>query len=203
MTQVLLATSNPGKVLEYETLFEGLPVKWLLPSDLGINLDVEETGQTFEENARLKAVAFAETSKMPAFADDSGLVVDALGGAPGVRSARYAGPGASDEDRYRLLLSNMAAMPQQERGAHFVCVVALAMPGGSVISAEGRCEGRIIEGPQGEGGFGYDPVFWVSESGRTMAQLGPGEKNRVGHRGRAVAAIRAGLVEVLGLHAAG
>jgi XTP/dITP diphosphohydrolase len=198
MKDVLLATRNPGKLREYESLLQGLPVRWRLLSDLGIDTEVEETGETFEENARLKALAYTRESGLPTLADDSGLVVDALGGAPGVRSARYAGPSASDEDRYRMLLRNLEDVPDEERDARFVCVVAVALPDGMLKTAPGTVEGRITREPRGTGGFGYDPVFWVTEMGCTMAQLDTGDKNRVSHRGRALAALRPELVRLLG-----
>jgi XTP/dITP diphosphohydrolase len=198
MKDVLLATRNPGKLREYESLLQGLPVRWRLLSDLGIDTEVEETGETFEENARLKALAYTRESGLPTLADDSGLVVDALGGAPGVRSARYAGPSASDEDRYRMLLRNLENVPDEARDARFVCVVAVALPDGMLKTAPGTVEGRITREPRGTGGFGYDPVFWVTEMGCTMAQLDTGDKNRVSHRGRALAALRPELVRLLG-----
>lgn len=199
MKDTLLATSNPGKLREYETLLDGLPVRWWLLSDLELGLEVEETGDTFEENARLKAIGYAQASGLPTLADDSGLVVDALDGAPGVRSARYAGPGATDEDRYRLLLRHLADVPEGQRTARFVCVAAIALPDGTLATARGTVEGRILHEPRGDGGFGYDPVFWVKEMGCTMAQLDREDKNRISHRGRAVAALRPEIVRMMGL----
>ena len=199
MIKMLLATRNVGKLREYETLLHNLPVRWRLLYDLKLVEEVAETGATFEENARLKALTYARAGRLPTLADDSGLEVNALGGAPGVRSARYAGADASDEDRYRLLLRNLAGVPDGQRGARFVCVVALALPDGTLATARGTVEGRILHEPRGEGGFGYDPVFWVTEMGRTMAELAPEDKNRVSHRGRAVAAIRPDLGRLLGL----
>lgn len=199
MQTALLATSNLGKLREYEPLLDGLPVRWTLLSDLELDLEVEETGTTFEENARLKAVTYAQASGLPTLADDSGLEVDALDGAPGVRSARYAGPSASDEDRYRLLLHNLEGVPDDQRMARFVCVAAMALPSGPIATALGTVEGRITREPRGAGGFGYDPVFWVAEKGRTMAQLEQDEKNRISHRGRAVTALRPEIVRLLDL----
>ena len=155
------------------------------PADLGISLDVDETGDTYEENAALKAIAFAQASGLPSLADDSGLEVDALSGAPGVRSARYSSTG-SDKDNVDLLLKNLAAVPEQERTARFVCVVALALPSGAIEYAQGKCEGKIGEERRGDGGFGYDPVFFPEDRHLTMAQLPPEEKDRLSHRGRAV-----------------
>lgn len=188
--KLLVATHNPGKVREYRALLEGLPVELTWPGELGLGLQVEESGSTFEENARLKALAYARASGLWTLADDSGLEVEALGGAPGVRSARYAGPSASDADRYRLLLEQMAAVPEGHRQARFRCVVALASPGGQVWTAEGKVEGVIAWEPRGRNGFGYDPVFYLPDLGCTMAELPPEEKNRLSHRARAVEAIR-------------
>ena len=187
MVKLLVATNNPGKVREYEELLAGLPLEVTFPAREGITLQVDESGATFEENARLKALAYARASGLLTLADDSGLEVDALGGAPGVRSARYAGSGASDADRYQKLLDAMAGVPDDQRTARFRCVVALAWPGGAVRTAEGRCEGRIGWAPRGEHGFGYDPVFVVDGfGGQTMAELVSEVKNRISHRARAV-----------------
>ncbi len=189
MSKLLIATNNPGKAREYRALLADLPVEITFPAQEGLALEVEETGETFAANARLKAVAFAQASGLPALADDSGLEVDALGGAPGVRSARYAGPGATDADRTRKLLAALADVPPGRRTARFRCVVALAWPDGVVQTAEGVCEGEIGFEPRGAHGFGYDPVFLVAGyGGRTMAELPPAEKNRISHRARAVAA---------------
>ena len=155
------------------------------PADLGISLDVDETGDTYEENAALKAIAFARASRLPSLADDSGLEVDALAGAPGVRSARYAGT-RSDKDNVDLLLKNLQATPEPERTARFICVVALALPSGEIQYARGQCEGKIETERRGDGGFGYDPVFLPEGRTLTMAQLPPEEKNGLSHRGRAL-----------------
>jgi len=193
VVKLLVATNNLGKVREYEELLAGLPFEVTFPAQEGIALEVEESGATFEENARLKALAYARASGLPTLADDSGLEVDALGGAPGVRSARYAGPGASDVDRYQKLLDALAGVPEDQRTARFRCVVALAWPDGTVHTAEGRCEGQIGWAPRGEHGFGYDPVFIVDGfGGLTMAELEPEVKNRISHRARAVQNLAAG-----------
>lgn len=200
MTKLLVATNNPGKVREYEELLADLPLslEFTFPAQEGLALDVDESGDTFEENARIKALAYAQACGLPSMADDSGLEVDALEGAPGVRSARYAGPGASDADRYRKLLDALSNVPAEERGARFHCVVALALPDGSVYTADGVCEGRIGFVPRGEHGFGYDPIFIVDgHDGRTMAELSPELKNQISHRARALAAIQATLTRVL------
>lgn len=191
MTKLLIATRNPGKVLEYRELLADLDLELTFPDQEGLDLEVNESGATFEENARLKALAYARASGLPSMADDSGLEVDALDGAPGVRSARYAGPQASDADRYRQLLAALADVPAGQRSARFRCVVALARPDGTIETAEGRCEGAIGFEPRGEHGFGYDPVFVVQGyGGRTMAELPPEIKNRISHRARAVLAAR-------------
>lgn len=200
MTKLLVATNNPGKVREFKKLLAGLPVEITFPAQEGLDLDVEETGATFAENACLKALAYAWVSGLPTLADDSGLEVDALGGEPGVRSARYAGPGASDADRYRKLLAALADVPPGERAARFRCVVALALPDGEVHTADGTCEGQIGFEPRGEHGFGYDPVFLVDGyGGLTLAELPPDLKNRISHRARAVVAARPALQTALAL----
>jgi XTP/dITP diphosphohydrolase len=202
LTKLLIATNNPGKVREYEELLAGLTVDITFPAQEGLVMDVEETGDTFEENAGIKALAYARASGLLSLADDSGLEVDALNGAPGVRSARYAGPGATDADRYRKLLVALDGVPPEQRTARFRCVVAVAHPGGAVESADGACEGKIGFQPRGEHGFGYDPVFIVSGyDGKTMAELDPELKNRISHRARAVAAALPLLERVLAEHA--
>lgn len=190
MQRLLIATNNPGKIGEYRDLLAGLPVHLTSPADEGLNLEVAETGATFEANAVLKVWAFAKASGLLTLADDSGLEVDALGGEPGVHSARYAGPGASDQARYQLLLHNMEGIPWKRRVARFRCVIAIATPEGEVRTAEGTCEGIIALEPRGEHGFGYDPVFYMPEYGCTMAELPPEIKNHVSHRARAAARIR-------------
>lgn len=201
MTKLLIATNNPGKVREYEEMLQDLPgIEITFPAQEGLDLEVEESGGTFEENARLKAAAYCLVSGLPTLADDSGLEVDALDGAPGVRSARYAGPGASDADRYRKLLAELAGRPAGRRSARFRCVVALALPRGTVHTAEGTCEGQIGLAPRGEFGFGYDPIFIVAgQGGRTMAELEPEVKNRISHRARAIQAMLPDLKRLLSL----
>jgi XTP/dITP diphosphohydrolase len=198
MIKLLVATNNPGKVREYEALLKGLPLTLTYPAQEGIDIEVEETGSTFAENARLKAMAYAGASDLLTLADDSGLEVDALGGEPGTRSARYAGQEASDEDRYRLLLSMLEGVPWERRTARFRCVIAVARPQGEVRIAEGTCEGVIAFEPKGEHGFGYDPVFSMPEHGQTMAELEPEVKNRISHRARAAEGARRILQELLG-----
>jgi XTP/dITP diphosphohydrolase len=186
--KLLVATHNPGKVREYQTLLAGLPLEVTYLDAEGITLEVEETGNTCAENAVLKATTYAHASGLWTWADDSGLEVDALGGAPGVYSSRYAGSGASDADRYRKLLDALAGVPWQQRTARFRCVVALATPAGDVQTVDGACEGIIAFGPAGSNGFGYDPVFYLPSRGLTMAQLPAEDKNETSHRGRAARA---------------
>lgn len=182
----VLATHNPGKLKEMSAILSGLGVEVVSPADLGIDLEVEETGTTFAENAMLKAKAICAAANLPAIADDSGLCVDALNGGPGVYSARYGGEGLDDRGRTALLLQNMRG--QTTRAAHFACAIACAFPNGDTLSAEGRCDGAIAFAPMGEGGFGYDPVFLVPEKAKTFSQLTAEEKNAISHRGRALAA---------------
>jgi XTP/dITP diphosphohydrolase len=200
LAKLLVATNNPGKIREYEELLSGLPgpVEITFPAQEGLALEVDESGETFEENARIKALAYARESGLLTLADDSGLEVEALGGAPGVSSARYAGPGASDVERYRKLLSVLAAVPAGQRSARFRCVVAIAQPDGTLHTADGTCEGEIGFAPRGDHGFGYDPIFIVvGYGGQTMAELLPEVKNEISHRARAVAAIWPALARVI------
>ena len=180
----VLATHNPGKLKEMGTILARFGVEVVSPKDLGITVDVEETGTTFAENAMLKAKAICEAAGLPAIADDSGLCVDALNGGPGVYSARYGGEGLDDKGRYTLLLNNLRG--QTTRAAHFTCAIACAFPNGDTITAEGRCDGTIAFAPMGEGGFGYDPVFFVPEKAKTFGQLTAEEKSAISHRGRAL-----------------
>ena len=182
----VLATHNPGKLEEMSAILSKQNVEVVLPADLGLTVDVEETGTTFAENVLLKAEAVCKASGLPAIADDSGLCVDALSGAPGVYSARYGGEGLDDAGRCGLLLSSLRG--QTSRTAHFACAIACVFPDGKKLTAEGRCDGTIAFAPMGEDGFGYDPVFFVPEYRRTFAQLTPEEKNAVSHRGKALRA---------------
>lgn len=185
MRKLLLATNNAGKVREYRLLLKGSPFEIVTPAEQGLALEVDETADTYEQNASLKAVAFAEAGGMLALADDSGLEVDALGGAPGPRAARFAGEGADDRQRVALLLSKVEGVPWEKRTARFVCVIALAAPGERPCLFRGECEGYISLEPHGGGGFGYDPVFYLPVFCRTMAELSMEEKNRVSHRAAA------------------
>ena len=181
----VLATHNPGKLKEMGDILARFGVEVVSPKDLGITVDVEETGATFAENAMLKAKAICAAAKLPAIADDSGLCVDALNGGPGVYSARYGGEGLDDNGRYMLLLNSMRGQPT--RAAHFACAIACVFPNGDELTAEGRCDGTIAFAPMGEGGFGYDPVFFVPELKKTFGQLTAEEKSAISHRGRALA----------------
>ncbi len=193
--KMVLASKNQKKMKEMNEILSGMGVEVCLQSDVGIDIDVEETGTTFEENSLLKARAVMEASGLPAIADDSGLCVDALNGAPGVYSARYGGDGLDDTGRYRLLLANMPR--GAARTAKFVSVITCCFPGGEVLTARGECPGTIAFAPMGEGGFGYDPVFFLPKLKKTFAQLAPEEKNAVSHRGRALEAFQAKLEEYL------
>ena len=187
--KLLIATHNAGKLVELAELLGGIPYQLVSLSDMGIDADVEETGQTFEENATLKAETYRELSGLPTLADDSGLEVDALNGEPGVLSARYAGEDATDADRVALLLRNLADAPSEERTARFRCVIAVAAPGERTRLYDGACEGMIVDEPRGDYGFGYDPAFLLPDEGMTMAELPSERKNAVSHR--AVAARKA------------
>ncbi len=203
MSTVVLATTNRGKVREFEAVLARHPAfaSWTLttPGDLGIDIPpIEETGATFAENALLKARAVAQAVNLPALADDSGLCVDALYGAPGLHSARWAGPTASDRERTALLLARLAAVPEAGRTARFVCALALVRPDGQALATEADCAGVIAAAPHGIDGFGYDPVFLLPALGRTMAQLSPAEKNTLSHRAQAVTRLAETLHAFLG-----
>lgn len=197
--QLLIATNNKGKTAEIQALLADIDCELVTPSQIGLHLAVEEDGQTYAENARKKAVAFARASGLISLADDSGLEVDALGGAPGLHSARYSlEPGASDADRRAHLLQNLRGMPRPWT-ARFRATLAIAAPQGDVEMAEGACPGEIIPEERGTGGFGYDPIFLLPELGKTMAELSMDEKNRLSHRARAVLAVRPILLKFLGI----
>ena len=180
----VLASQNKHKLEEMQAILSAHGVEAVLQSDLGLHVDVEETGSTFAANAMLKAKAVMEASGLPAIADDSGVCCDALNGAPGVYSARYGGPELDDAGRYRLLLANMQGA--KTRAAHFTSAIACVFPNGDAIEAEGICPGTIAFAPQGDGGFGYDPVFFLPQLRKTYAQLTPEEKAAVSHRGKAL-----------------
>lgn len=191
--KVLAATSNRGKISEISQILSGTGITILTPHEAGLLLDVEENGVTFEANAVIKAHTWRRYSGYPTLADDSGLCVDALGGRPGVHTARFAGDGATDRENYEMLLKLMEGVT--DRQAHFMCVVALAISDDMVITAFGRCDGVILHGPIGEGGFGYDPVFFDPETGKSFAQLTDNEKNTRSHRGRALISLKQKLEE--------
>lgn len=185
--KLVLASKNQHKLVELQTMLGQMGLEVVLESDIGIDVDVEETGTTFAENAMLKAKAVMEASGMAAIADDSGLVVDALNGEPGVYSARYGGM-PTDLDRTLLLLEKIKDVPEEERTGRFVSAIACALPDGTEVTAEGVCEGKILFDLRGTGGFGYDPVFYVPELGKTFAEAGAEEKNAISHRGNALRA---------------
>ncbi|MBN1316925.1 MAG: RdgB/HAM1 family non-canonical purine NTP pyrophosphatase [Anaerolineales bacterium] len=194
MMNLLIATFNPGKVLEYDKLLAGLEINCVGPADLGLDLDVTESGVTFLENATLKAVAFARAGRELGIdltlADDSGLEVDALDGRPGVHSARFGGPGLTDADRWILLLEELGSTPWHERTARFRCTIGLATPDEQVTIVDGVLEGFIAYQPAGSNGFGYDPIFYLPDLDCTLAQLESEEKNRISHRGNAARSAR-------------
>jgi|SRR5690625_3546256 len=194
MNELIIATKNKGKVKEFQEIFKlyGINVKSLLELDTKLP-DVEETGSTFHENARLKAEEICKIVKTPVLADDSGLVIDALDGRPGVYSARYAGEPSNDKNNYEKVLQEMKGIKRNERTARFVCVLALAFPNGETIFKEGSCEGIIAEEAVGTNGFGYDPIFIPNGYDQTMAQLDESEKNKISHRYHALSQIKAWL----------
>ena len=183
--KVILASKNQHKLTELSAILSQLGFEIALESEYGLDIDVEETGTTVEENSCLKADAVMKASGLPVLADDSGLLVDALDGAPGVYSARY-GHKASDKERTAYLLENMKDVPEERRGAKFVCVITCLFPDGRKIVARGECPGVIARAPHGENGFGYDPVFYLPELGMTYAELPSEQKNAISHRARAL-----------------
>lgn len=197
MGEVVVATRNAGKVAELARLFDELGLTLLDLDAAGVTVDLAETGTTFQANAVQKAEQARDLTGRPALADDSGLCVDALAGAPGVYSARYGGPGLSDRQRLELLLTELVGVPPERRSARFICVLALARLGRPTLTVEGRVEGRITAAPAGSGGFGYDPIFLLPELGQTTAELAPEAKDALSHRGRAAARLRAVLAELM------
>lgn len=183
--KLILASKNRHKLIELDAILRDLGMEVALESDYGVDIDVEETGTTFEENSYLKAKAVLDATGMPTIADDSGIMVDALGGEPGVYSARYGGK-ETDEERTQLLLDNMAGVPDEKRGAQFVCVITCLFPDGRKITAKGIVRGRITHETHGDGGFGYDPVFFVEKFGKTFAEVPAALKNANSHRGMAL-----------------
>ena len=181
--KIIAATKNKNKLREFGEILKDFEI--ISQEEAGVDIDVAETGTTFEENSMLKAQAIFEATGIAAIADDSGLCVDALGGEPGVYSARYGGEGYDDEGRVQLLLKNMKNVPDDKRTARFVCAITLVDNEG-IITARGECEGKIGYEPKGENGFGYDPVFFVEQFGKTMAEISPEQKNAISHRGKAL-----------------
>ena len=197
---LLISTTNPGKFAELSSLLSHLPVRLVSPIDINLHLDVEENGETYAQNAALKATAFAKVSQMLSIADDTGLEVDALGGLPGLNSARFTGEhSASDAERRALLLSRLQDKPKPWL-AHFHCTVAVSTLGGECISGDGDCQGEIIEQELGINGFGYDSIFMLADIHKTMAQLTMDEKNRLSHRARAVQSLLPALIQLLEKH---
>ena len=196
--KLLLATNNKGKIREYKSLLQGIPYEIVTLAEQGITTEVAEVGGSFEENARLKASTPAKESGLLSLADDSGLEVDALGGEPGSLSHRYAGEGATDADRINYLLSRLKDIPDKECAARFRCVIAIAKPNGKVELCSGICRGVITTAPRGNRGFGYDPIFYLPEFGKTMAELTLDEKNRVSHRAKAAEKAREILINMTG-----
>ena len=193
--KMVLASKNPHKLTEMKAILGQLGVEVVLESDVGVDVDVEETGTTFEENAALKAEAVMKASGLPAIADDSGLCVNALGGGPGVYSARYGGEGLTDKDRYELVLKGLSG--QLDRGAKFVSAICCAFPNGDVVTARGECPGLITYSPRGSGTFGYDPIFLVPEKKKTFAEMEGEEKNAISHRGVALQKFKVELEKYL------
>ena len=190
--KLVLGTNNAGKLREFQSLLQACGFELVTPAGLGIPFDPEETGSSFEENATIKAVEAARACGLVAMADDSGLEIDYLGGGPGIFSARYAGgsrtsDSISEGEQNSIVLAEMRGVPDGQRGARFRCVIAIATPAGAVQCVDGVFEGRIAHEPRGKHGFGYDPIFFVPEHGKTSAELPPDEKNRISHRGQAAA----------------
>lgn len=182
--KLIAATNNAHKVVEFKRILEPLGFTVLSQKEAGIHVEAEETGTTFEENAYLKAKAVYDASGLPTVADDSGIAVDALNGAPGVYSARYGGPSLNDVDRYEKLLHEMDGVPDEKRTARFVCAISLILSSDQVFVFTGVCEGKIGYGPRGENGFGYDPIFMVGD--KSTAELLPEDKDKISHRGQAL-----------------
>ena len=185
--KVVLASKNPHKLVEISQITEKFGMELVLESQLGVDIDVEETGSTFEENSFLKAETVMKATGLPALADDSGICVDALGGEPGIYSARYGFDDSLDDfGRLQLLLRNTENVPDGQRQAQFVCVITFVTPDGKVIQARGEVHGELLRAPFGEGGFGYDPIFYYPPFGKSLAQVSPAEKNSVSHRANAL-----------------
>ncbi len=195
--KIILATRNPGKVREVRAALGGLPVALHSQDEAGIDLEVTEDGETYAENALKKAGAICRASGLPALADDSGVEVDVLPGELGIHSARFGGEGLDDAGRNRLLIERLDAVAEEGRGGRYVCVLTFCRPGVEPVFFEGELPGRVLDAPRGEGGFGYDPIFYLPEHGCTAAELDLETKNRISHRGLALAAFRRWLAEEL------
>jgi len=191
--RMIVASGNGDKIAEFRALFAASDVEIVAPAELGLSLDIAETGASYYENALLKARAYAGAAGMLALADDSGIEVDALDGAPGIFSARFGGGSLTDEGRVSLLLERLALLPHAQRSARYRCVLVAAAPSGEIWTSEGSCEGFIAQAPRGSNGFGYDPVFLVEGREQTMAELTGAEKNLISHRARALASMREAL----------
>ncbi|RCX17500.1 XTP/dITP diphosphohydrolase [Anaerobacterium chartisolvens] len=187
--ELIAATKNKGKINEIAQILNGLPLVLISMEQAGIDKDIEEYGKTFEENALIKASEIHRLTGKMVISDDSGLEVDFLNGAPGIYSARFAGEGATDKDKNSKLLELLEGVPFEKRSARFVCVIAVVLPNGESFTTKGTCEGYIALDPQGQGGFGYDPLFFIPEYNMTTAQLKPEEKNSISHRGKALRAM--------------
>ena len=195
--KVVLASKNPHKLVEISKITEQFDMELVLQSELGVDIDVEETGSTFEENSYIKAKAVMEATGLPALADDSGIAVDALNGEPGIYSARYGFDESLDDwGRLQLLLKNTENVPDGQRQAQFVCVITLVTPDGKVIQARGEVHGELLRAPAGEGGFGYDPIFYYPPFGKSLAEVSAEEKNQVSHRANALRVFYEKLKEV-------
>ncbi len=185
MRALLIATANPHKLDEFRAIFSDLPYQILSLNDIQLSINVEETGTTFQENSQLKALAYARASGLLSLSDDSGLEIDALGGAPGVYSARFGGEHLSYSERFHLIFEQLRGLLPEQCSARFRCVITIAEPNGYHRSVEGMLEGLITQAPRGENGFGYDPIFLVPELKKTTAEISPEHKNRLSHRGQA------------------
>ena len=197
MKDIIIATKNKGKAKEFETMFAPLGYRVLTMLDLEDAADVEETGETFEENAILKSEALSRQYNTIVVADDSGLMIDALDGRPGVYSARYAGENKDDEANIDKVLDEMKDVPEEKRTARFYCALAVSRPGHDTVTFSGTVEGTILSGRKGGNGFGYDPIFYVPELGKTTAEMAPEEKNVISHRAKALQKLRENLKQLM------
>lgn len=196
MDKIIIASHNEGKVKEFRKMFEAFGISVVSLRDLDFHEEIEETGSSFKENASIKAEAIVKKFRVPVIADDSGLVIDALDGRPGIFSARYAGEEKDDEANIEKVLAELEDVPEKERTARFVCVLAVAQPGKETSSVEGKCEGLILNERRGTNGFGYDPVFYVPSKGKTLAEMNPEAKNKISHRANALHELRNAWSEI-------